>query len=200
MHADGVGNQVRPKGVRPDTGEAQRGEQKAHVQHEHERVMSCCETPPASDSRQAVCGGAAASAIRAVGAPSGATTQKASERPDSPRTAPSARPKGAGRSVSRGPGEPVAGEARRHAPADQEDQHDDEAERRPRGRVSDPGSGVLDVERDIYEREPQNDRCDFEVAPVPSGDHLARGERSGKTWSGTPRPRWWRPDGRSKRT
>ena len=54
-------------------------------------------------------------------------------------------------------GEPVAGEARRHAAADQEDQHDDEAERRPRGRVSNPGSGVLDVERDIVEREREND-------------------------------------------
>ena len=42
----------------------------------------------------------AASAIAPVGAPSGATTQKASESPDSPRTAPSGLPNGAGRSVT----------------------------------------------------------------------------------------------------
>ncbi len=46
------------------------------------------------------------------------------------------------------------------------------------GRVSNPGSGVLDVERDIDERQRENERGDFEVAPVPSGRHLARDERS----------------------
>jgi len=42
------------------------------------------------------------------------------------------------------------------------------------GRVGDPGSGVLDMERDIDERERGNERGDFEVAPVPSRYHLAR--------------------------
>jgi hypothetical protein len=81
---------------------------------------------------------------------SGATTQKTSESPDSPRTAPSGPPNGSRPFRDPGLGKPVAGEAWHHAAADQEDQHDDEAERRPYRRVSTPGSGVLDMERDIY--------------------------------------------------
>ena len=41
-----------------------------------------------------------------------------------------------------------------------------------------PGSGVLDMERDIYKRQRENESGDFEIAPVPPFYHLARDQCS----------------------
>ena len=75
------------------------------------------------------------------------------------------------------PRDPVAGEARGHPPADQQDEHDDEAKRGADRELGQALAGVLDMEGDINEGERQHEDRDLQVPPVLAGDDLARDER-----------------------
>ena len=123
----------------------------------------------------------AASASAPVATPSGAATQATSasarqRQHDSVGPPERRRPRARAHA-----GDPVAGEARRHPPADQQDQHDDEAERGADRKVRHAVAGVLDMEGDVGEAERQRQRGDLEVSPVPAGDHLARDKAANTT-------------------
>ncbi len=175
MHAGRIRNRRRPNGVRADGGEAGRCEEEARVEHEDKRIAARVETPPTREAPEV--GGARRKRERArrdaFGRDDPERERKARERHDGAvRLAERDRPH-AGARIR----QPVAGEARRHPPADQEDQHDDEAERRARRNLGEAEARVLDMERDVDEREGQDERGHFHVAPIPPGADFARDER-----------------------
>ena len=119
----------------------------------------------------------AASARAPVATPSGIATHA---RSDSARQRHDQTVRLAGRNRPRtqtGPGQPVAGEARGHAAADQKDQHDEEAERRARRNFGETGARILHMERDVDEGEREDEPRRLQVAPVPARRHLAGDQR-----------------------
>ena len=135
MHADSVGHPPAKTHARRRPGSPGRRKRSLHAARARARHGG----PQAAPARQPpkVCG--AGRERQEAGRYAFRRDDPESERrPDSARTA---RPPGRTGPASRRArlGEPVAGEARRHASADQEDQHDDEAERRAGRNLGEPG-------------------------------------------------------------
>ena len=114
-----------------------------------------------------------------------------SRRPDASLAAAAERPRPASNAALMRSGRRERHRARRHAFGgdDPESERSPDSPRTPpsglpngAGRSVIPAlasqSGVLEMERDIYKRQRENERGDFEIAPVPPFYHLARDQRS----------------------